>query len=95
MSTESSTGTISVEIHYFAAAAEARLTVFETDRRLAERARTLKLELAADYLVMAAWLAYLKSALLLPRDPEGLEWLVTQLLESLDAGRFASVPDSD
>ena len=34
------------------------------------RARTLKLELAADYLVMAAWLACLKSALLLPRDPE-------------------------
>ncbi|WP_337847447.1 ScpA family protein [Sphingomonas sp.] len=33
-------------------------------------ARELKLELAADYLVMAAWLAYLKSALLLPRDPE-------------------------
>lgn len=33
-------------------------------------ARELKLEVAADYLVMAAWLAYLKSALLLPRDPE-------------------------
>jgi segregation and condensation protein A len=33
-------------------------------------ARALKLELAADYLVMAAWLAYLKSALLLPRNPE-------------------------
>ena len=33
-------------------------------------ARELKLELAADYLVMAAWLAYLKSGLLLPRDPE-------------------------
>jgi segregation and condensation protein A len=32
-------------------------------------ARTLKLELAADYLVMAAWLTYLKSALLLPKDP--------------------------
>ncbi len=32
-------------------------------------ARALKLELAADYLVMAAWLAYLKSALLLPKDP--------------------------
>ena len=32
------------------------------------RARTLQLELAADYLVMAAWLAYLKSRLLLPRD---------------------------
>lgn len=35
-----------------------------------EEARALKLELAADYLVMAAWLAFLKSALLLPRDPE-------------------------
>jgi len=35
-----------------------------------ERAQALKLEVAADYLVMAAWLAYLKSALLLPRDPE-------------------------
>lgn len=33
-------------------------------------ARDLKLELAADYLVMAAWLTYLKSALLLPKDPE-------------------------
>ena len=35
-----------------------------------EDARALKLEIAADYLVMAAWLAYLKSGLLLPRDPE-------------------------
>lgn len=34
------------------------------------RARRLRLELAADYLVMAAWLAYLKSKLLLP-EPEG------------------------
>ena len=33
-----------------------------------ERARALRLELAADYLVMAAWLAYLKSRLLLPAD---------------------------
>src|SRR5438132_6402219 len=31
-----------------------------------EQARRLRLELAADYLVMAAWLAYLKSRLLLP-----------------------------
>ncbi|MCK0070548.1 segregation and condensation protein A [Kordiimonas laminariae] len=31
-------------------------------------ARRLKLELAADYLVMAAWLAYLKSRLLLPKE---------------------------
>jgi len=33
-------------------------------------ARSLKLELAADYLVMAAWLTYLKSALLLPKNPD-------------------------
>lgn len=33
------------------------------------RARALRIELAADYLVMAAWLAYLKSRLLLPPDP--------------------------
>jgi segregation and condensation protein A len=32
-------------------------------------AKALKLEIAADYLVMAAWLAYLKSCLLLPREP--------------------------
>jgi segregation and condensation protein A len=35
-----------------------------------EAARKLRLELAADYLVMAAWLAYLKSRLLLPEQPE-------------------------
>ncbi|NNE21152.1 MAG: segregation/condensation protein A [Rhizobiales bacterium] len=33
-------------------------------------ARRMKLELAADYLVMAAWLAYLKSRLLIPQAPE-------------------------
>jgi len=41
-------------------------------------ARRLRLELAADYLVMAAWLAYLKSRLLLPQpakdsEPEGAD----------------------
>jgi segregation and condensation protein A len=38
-----------------------------------EEARKLRLELAADYLVMAAWLAYLKSRLLLPEpaSPDG------------------------
>lgn len=35
-----------------------------------DRAEALKLELAADYLVMAAWLAYLKSSLLLPREEQ-------------------------
>ena len=34
-----------------------------------ETARTLRLELAADYLVMAAWLAFLKSKLLIPKQP--------------------------
>jgi len=33
-----------------------------------EKAKALRLELAADYLVMAAWLAFLKSRLLLPPD---------------------------
>ncbi len=35
-----------------------------------EKARALRIELAADYLVMAAWLAFLKSRLLLPPDPD-------------------------
>lgn len=35
-----------------------------------DRAKTLRIELAADYLVMAAWLTFLKSRLLLPPDPE-------------------------
>ncbi|MGL4321972.1 MAG: segregation and condensation protein A [Paracoccaceae bacterium] len=34
-----------------------------------EQARAMRIELAADYLVMAAWLAYLKSRLLLPPEP--------------------------
>jgi len=36
-------------------------------------ARRLSLEIAADYLVMAAWLAYLKSRLLLPQPAEAAE----------------------
>ncbi len=58
-------------------------------------ARVLKLELAADYLVMAAWLAYLKSALLLPRDPlaepdpEAMAARLQRRLERLDAMREA------
>ena len=34
-----------------------------------KEAKELRIELAADYLVMAAWLAFLKSRLLLPPDP--------------------------
>ena len=58
-------------------------------------ARVLKLELAAEYLVMAAWLAYLKSALLLPRDPlaepdpEAMAARLQRRLERLDAMREA------
>ena len=35
-----------------------------------ERARSMRLELAADYLVMAAWLTYLKSRLIIPQAPK-------------------------
>ena len=60
-----------------------------------EGARKLRLEIAADYLVMAAWLAYLKSCLLLPKDPEAdpsPEELALRLqlrLQRLDAMRDA------
>ena len=46
------------------------LALVEQFLRFVDRAGRMQLELAADYLVMAAWLAYLKSALLLPRQPE-------------------------
>jgi segregation and condensation protein A len=45
------------------------LALVEQYLEFIDSARALRLELAADYLVMAAWLAYLKSALLLPKDP--------------------------
>ncbi|WP_395664700.1 segregation and condensation protein A [Methylocella sp.] len=48
-----------------------------------EAARSLRLELAADYLVMAAWLAYLKSRLLLPRAEKGEEPEAEDLAEAL------------
>ena len=60
-----------------------------------EGARKLRLEIAADYLVMAAWLAYLKSCLLLPKDPEPdpspeeLALRLQQRLQRLDAMREA------
>ncbi len=62
-----------------------------------EKAKELRIELAADYLVMAAWLAYLKSRLLLPPDPEEMgpsgEELAAHLafqLERLQAMREAA-----
>lgn len=47
------------------------------------KAREQRLELAADYLVMAAWLAYLKSRLLLPEPPEADEPDAALLAEDL------------
>lgn len=63
-----------------------------------ERARELRLEIAADYLVMAAWLAYLKSKLLIPKqkddedgeDPAELAARLAFQLQRLDAMRNIS-----
>ncbi len=48
-----------------------------------ETAREHQLELAADYLVMAAWLAYLKSKLLLPKEESGAEPSAEEMAEAL------------
>jgi len=61
-----------------------------------ERAKAHNLELAADYLVMAAWLAYLKSRLVLPQPPApadptaeemaaGLRWRLQRLAAMREA----------
>jgi len=62
-----------------------------------QQARDLKLEIAADYLVTAAWLTYLKSRLLLPPphdddEPSGEELAeaLTERLQRLDAIRRAA-----
>ncbi|MBZ9958109.1 MULTISPECIES: ScpA family protein [unclassified Mesorhizobium] len=62
-----------------------------------ETARALRLELAADYLVMAAWLAFLKSKLLIPKQPgeegesgEELAAVLQFRLKRLEAMRDAS-----
>jgi segregation and condensation protein A len=44
------------------------LALVEQYLEFISEAQKLKIEIAADYLVMAAWLAYLKSRLLLPRE---------------------------
>ncbi|AJY47151.1 segregation and condensation protein A [Martelella endophytica] len=62
-----------------------------------EQARQIRLELAADYLVMAAWLAYLKSRLLIPKrsndeEPSGEDMAATLAfrLKRLEAMRDAA-----
>jgi segregation and condensation protein A len=73
------------------------LQLAEQYLQFVSQAKALRIELAADYLVMAAWLAYLKSRLLLPPDPteEGpsAEELAAHLafqLERLQAMREAA-----
>ena len=46
------------------------LALAEQYLQFIESARRIRIELAADYLVMAAWLAYLKSRLLIPQQPK-------------------------
>jgi segregation and condensation protein A len=48
-----------------------------------EEAKDLRLEIAADYLVMAAWLAYLKSRLLLPVEEQPVEEVTPQAMADL------------
>jgi segregation and condensation protein A len=63
-----------------------------------EEARRIRLELAADYLVMAAWLAYLKSRLLLPQESkagnepsaEEMAGALAERLRNLEAIRRAA-----
>ncbi|MEL6595842.1 MAG: ScpA family protein [Pseudomonadota bacterium] len=77
-----------------------KISVLELARQylaFIEKAKELRIELAADYLVMAAWLAFLKSRLLLPPDPtedgpsgEELAAHLAFQLERLQAMRKAS-----
>ncbi len=61
------------------------LPLAEQYLKFIEEAQILDLEIAADYLVMAAWLAYLKSRLILP-DPDPEE--VGEAVNMTDALRF-------
>ena len=71
------------------------LTLVDQYLAYVKRAAADHLDQAADYLVMAAWLAYLKSCLLLPTaeqadpSPEELAWRLQQRLMRLDAMRDA------
>lgn len=73
------------------------LALAEQYLEFVEAARRVRLELAADYLVMAAWLAFLKSRLLLPAppkpeepDPRQLAELLARRLRRLQAIRRAA-----
>ncbi|MEZ5918823.1 MAG: ScpA family protein [Alphaproteobacteria bacterium] len=64
----------------------AKISILQLTRQylgFIERAQALNLELAAEYLVMAAWLAYLKSRLLLPREENSVEPGAEEMAEAL------------
>ena len=74
------------------------LTLAEQYLEFIREAQDLKIELAADYLVMASWLAYLKSRLILPpphdeevADAEEMAARLVFRLKCLEAMREASV----
>lgn len=76
-----------------------RISILDLARQylaFVDRVRAARIDLAADHLVMAAWLAFLKSRLLLPPDPEApgpsaeeMAAHLTRQLERLDAMRRA------
>lgn len=73
------------------------LQLAEQYLRFVAEAQRLRIELAADYLVMAAWLAFLKSRLLLPQEAPGegpsaedLAERLAQRLQRLEAIRRAA-----
>ena len=59
------------------------LDLAEQYLKFIENYDTIHLEIAADYLVMAAWLTYLKSRLLLPKDETNEEYTPEELEEAL------------
>lgn len=59
------------------------LALAEQYVKFIETAQALQLEIAADYLVMAAWLAYLKSKMLLPPEENGEQPSAEEMAEAL------------
>ncbi len=67
------------------------LDLVEQYLAVVERSRDVRLELAADWLVMAAWLAWLKSRLLLPADPD--EAAIGEVAAESLAARLAALAE--
>ncbi|CAA0124611.1 Uncharacterised protein [Mycolicibacterium vanbaalenii] len=73
----------------------------EVDRQRFEAVYESTLEILHDERqaeLFAAWAIYLLvgyEQAILPPDTDGLAWIIAQLLQALDSGRFSSVPDDD